>query len=435
MIENAALEQPRKQVRCKTFLFRPLADEMIAARSYILEDEFFNKIGFVIETNSKIAICRSCAHGVPPSEVYGHWKEHQEGRVEFSEDDVNNAVSHQLQISNLVISTDVQIPARGSPPIELLEVIKALECPVEECGLIACESVMRKHFTEMRKNSPIAGVDDPHQFCKAGDAQTVDAQCMYYRLRHRKYFVVTIPPPSPRPSDPLDKLVQGLLDVDGELKRIPDVSDSRDLTAFVARTGWVNIVKNCEIAALHGLIRPPGANDPLLPLTSATRAYCDSVNKVIASRKFSSALLCTIREEYTYVSIILSVSTIDSNDDYSYGKANTIPYKAVSDGSLAGYTLMVTGLVCMVLRSITNPVENFDITLHPDQLSAAKSLLDAIEAKESSLHDHLHRLLFALFSKVPTGTDEDTSRCCVLIIWVHRVGGGVDQDIGQGPGP
>ena len=272
------------------------------ARSYIIEDETLNKIGFVIETSVGIPICRSCKHAVPPDEVYGHWENHPTaGNIKCSEVDVDAALERQIQDGKLVRSGDLQLPADGSPPVELLELLEVRECPVEQCGHIAGDSMMRKHFSRMRKN----GRDDPHHDYVPSKAPKIYAQRIYFRTEHRSYFRVTVPPPSPRPTAPLNNLIQDLLDIDGELKRIPEVSDSRDLTAFLAKTGWVSIVKNCEIDPLRALINPPDAKDPLLPIVNAAKTYCSGVNKVIASRKFSSGFLCTIRQEYMCVSCFL----------------------------------------------------------------------------------------------------------------------------------
>ena len=73
----------------------------------------------------------------------------------------------------------------------------------------------------------------------------------------------------------------------------------------------------------------------------------------------------------------------------------------------------------MVLRSIENPCDDFPITLTPEQLSAARQLLDALK-EERPIAKCYHRLLFALFSKLPAGTDEDEFRCPILRFLILR---------------
>lgn len=70
----------------------------------------------------------------------------------------------------------------------------------------------------------------------------------------------------------------------------------------------------------------------------------------------------------------------------------------------------------MVIRSLDSHVDGFPITLHPNQRSAARALVDSVEAEEADecIDSKMHNLLYSLFSDLPDNADEDQYLCPVL---------------------
>ena len=302
------------------FIFQCSCPTYVRARSIapqntthdVQDIEFFTGIFVRIERKRGIPICTICAKAPRPNELWQHYQQHHQklDSLKNKKMTVTKAqVQQAVNDAGLVELTVEQLPPHGSIPIPGLQIHRdTYQCNVNGCGKIGKEPTIRAHFrptkdAEAQASGDVEGVDLDIHFGKSFRecATRCDSQNVYATTRNRNYFRVEEPVEHVVSDGPLADFIKGILanyQNASAPTHIMGIGDRRDLTAFLAKTSWLEQIENGDIAALRALVAKPKPSDPLFRISNVAKNYSMGVNTKLASGEINNFILCQLRQEY-----------------------------------------------------------------------------------------------------------------------------------------